>query len=596
MRKSAVALALLLSLFMPAFADEAQEKSLAAYQNDMPKEEVSSIRLMKRIGKVWEQFNEENGSYSPSPEELKKGFTVFTRRYDEYVYPNTLPKKEQITNAVKCSAAPGEYEPVMFLVYPHKGISEITASCSGLISAENKTIPKENINISYMKYDMEGDFKTMICRNKWLLPGACDAVAGVPRPFLVTVKIPEDAEAGNYSGKILLNLDGEKEELGLSVEVYPFKLASFGPENLFTYYIYFTYTPEYLDKMCPDLRAHGANMFHMMFRDIFGLKFKEQEITVDFSKAEKYMQVLQKHGFETVILEITGLQNTIVDNLKCGFYDDAFNKAYAGALKQLKEKFEKEKWPDFYLYIDEVRDHDTENVRPLKRAYKDVVQMSKLHREAGLKSLDIFMRDSDGAREDDPKLQANYWELIPLLDGVMTHGWMKSKRIIEEALKQKKMLLFYNCGAARFSMGCLTYILGGTGNSQVTYNGPAKVSTNSPYKSNTEGIVAVAPEGPVDTIRFEWMREGIDDYRYIRTLEELIKKAKGRCPAETAEAESVLAGLKNFKPGDSKASGAESEVLSEEDKALFNGEKLDEVRAKIAKCIIAVNERLNSAK
>ena len=592
MRKSAVALAILLCSFMPAFADEAQEKSLAAYQNDMPKDEVNSIRLMKRIGKVWEQFNEEPGSYNPSPEEIKKGFTVFTRRFDEYVYPNTFPKKEQITNAVKCSAAPGEYEPVMFLVYPHKDISEISVSCLALSSAGNKIIPKENISVNYLKYDMEGDFKTMICRNKWLLPGACNAVAGVPRPFLVTVKIPEDAEAGDYSGKILLNIDGKKEELSLSVEVYPFKLASFGPENLFTYYIYFTYTPEYLEKMCPNLRAHGANMFHMMFRDIFGLKFKEQEITVDFSRAEKYIPVLRKYGFNAIIMEITGIQLAIVDNLKCGFYDDTFKKAYAGALKQLKEKFEKEKWPDLYLYIDEVRDHDFDNPRPLGRAYKDVIEMSKLHTGAGLKSLDIFMQDNGGTREDDPKLQANYWELLPLLDGVMTHGWMKSAKIIEEAQKQRKMLLFYNCGAARFTMGYLTYILGATGNSQVSYNGPAKVSTNSPYKSNTEGIVAVTPEGPVDTIRFEWMREGIDDYRYIHTLEEIMKQAGGRCPAELAEAESVLAGLKNFKAVDSKASGAESEVLSEQDKALFNGEKMDEVRLKIAKRIIAISEKL----
>ncbi len=596
MRKSAIALAILLCSFILAFADDAQEKSLAAFQNDMPKADVGNIKLMKRIGKIWEQFNEEPGSFTPSSEDLRKGYTIFTRRYDEYVYPNTLPKKEQITNRLKCSAAPGEYEPVMFLVYPHKDISEISVSCSGLNLSGNKIIPDENISINYLKYDMEGDFRTMICRNKWLLPGACNAVAGVPRPFLVTVKVPEAAEAGDYSGKILLNLDGEKEEINLSVEVYPFRLASFGPENLFTYYIYFTYTPEYLEKMCPDLRAHGANMFHMMFRDIFGLKFKDKEVTVDFSKAEKYMPVLQKHGFKTIILEITGLQLTIVDNLKCAFYDDTFNKAYAGALQQLKEKFEKEKWPDFYLYIDEVRDHDVDNFRPLGRAYKDVIQMSKLHREAGLKSLDIFMTDNGGARVDDPKLQANYWELLPWLDGVMTHGWMKSRKIMEEAQKQHKMLLFYNCGAARFTMGYLTYILGATGNSQVTYNGPAKVSTSSPYKSNTEGIVAVTPEGPVDTIRFEWMREGIDDYRYIHTLEEAMKQAGARCPAQLEEAKSVLSVLKKFKPGDSKASGAESEVLSEEDKSLFNGEKMDETRLKIAKCIIAINERLNPAK
>ena len=587
----------ILGLFMFSFVFGGEEedllKSWRAYQNDMPKAETDSIKFMKRVGKTYEMLNEETGSFTPSAGDLKKGYTIFTRHYNAYVYPNTLPKKEELTTKLKCFAAPGEFEPVMFFVYPHTDIKTITVSCEGLKTSENALITKENIKITYLKYDMEGDFATMICRSKWLLPGECNALKEIPRPFLITVRVPEDAAGGIYSGKVVLLLDGVKEELELSVEVLPFKLAEFGPQNLFTFYNYFRYTPEYLEKMCVDQKEHGATYFHAFGSDLYTLKFTGGEVAVDFAGADKLVPVMKKYGFKTILIEITAIQNIFVDNLKCGFYDETFNKAYKSFLGQLKAKFEKEKWPDFYLYIDEMRDHDFDNQRPLARAYKDIELTSKMHREAGVKSLPISMQDTGGKRIDDPAKDANYWELIPFVDGIMTHGWMKSARIIEEALKQKKMLLFYNCGMARFPMGYLTYILGATGNSQVSYNGPNKVSTLSPYKSNTEGIVAVAPEGPVATLRYEWMREGIDDYRYLHTLLELLEQAGDKCPAETAEAQKILDELKQFKPKAGEISGAAFEVLSEEEKRLFTGEKMDAYRLKVAKSIIAIKAKLN---
>ncbi|MEI7905442.1 MAG: hypothetical protein WCI43_08535 [Candidatus Firestonebacteria bacterium] len=60
---------------------------------------------------------------------------------------------------------------------------------------------------------------------------------------------------------------------------------------------------------------------------------------------------------------------------------------------------------------------------------------------------------------------------------------------------------------------------------------------------------------------------------------------------EIGEAKRVLAELKKFKPGESKATGVETEVLTEKDKAMFSGEKMDEIRLSIAKSIIAITAK-----
>ena len=61
-------------------------------------------------------------------------------------------------------------------------------------------------------------------------------------------------------------------------------------------------------------------------------------------------------------------------------------------------------------------------------------------------------------------------------------------------------------------------------------------------------------DGPVDSIRWEHLRDGIEDYEYLSILRERFKKAKSRLPAGEAAAisrllevpESITRSMKEF--------------------------------------------------
>jgi len=94
------------------------------------------------------------------------------------------------------------------------------------------------------------------------------------------------------------------------------------------------------------------------------------------------------------------------------------------------------------------------------------------------------------------------------------------------------------------------------------------------------------PDGPIPTQRWEAMREGIDDYKYIYTLESYIQRAKkdGRAKAEAAQAEKYLSQIWNsFKPQSTYDQDWE-----------WNHDKFQEYRRKIADLIIAVGSKLQN--
>ncbi len=64
------------------------------------------------------------------------------------------------------------------------------------------------------------------------------------------------------------------------------------------------------------------------------------------------------------------------------------------------------------------------------------------------------------------------------------------------------------------------------------------------------GVASPSPTGPRPHLRYEWMREGRDDMRYIALLEELIGRANaGNCPEAKRKAAAAQQFLENV--GDS---------------------------------------------
>ncbi|HPP12994.1 MAG TPA: hypothetical protein PKW42_09715, partial [bacterium] len=193
----------------------------------------------------------------------------------EWVLPGTVLVPGEISNNLKITACPGEYEPGSFVVRAISDMKGLEIQPGELVGSGGK-IPSSAVDIKVVKcwyQDEDGrrlvpelllnddslvkvDEEAKISRIKFkvgeetkylcyedaewadftkgkikvandagrLLP--VDIPAGTSKQFWVTVRVPEEARAGTYQGKLCLISGGKSlAEMNLSLQVLPFKLS-----------------------------------------------------------------------------------------------------------------------------------------------------------------------------------------------------------------------------------------------------------------------------------------------------------------------------------------------------------------------------------
>jgi len=378
--------------------------------------------------------------------------------------------------------------------------------------------------------------------------------------------------------------------MDLALEVLPMKLEPLSDEYYFSAFTYTDFsTPDQkgIEKTLQDLQKHSMNVMHGGFGG--AIKVSSGGVDVDFTNIEKNMLLMKKYGCKKVIVELTGLPNTFVDKMGCKYYDAQFSKAYVGMLKSIKDRMDKGGWPEIQVMYDEPREFDSDNPRPLARTYWDMENIIRMHNESGLFALPTYMSGDGGPRFEDKTKQATYWEQGSKNKYVMTHGWAPSAKLMSETVKNGNTLYLYNCGYGRFPYGLLTYQLGAKGNVQFWYS--SGNSLNSAAQFPTSYAVVTQLDGPyISTLRWVRSEEGVTDFKYIYNLQKAIENAKDKKAAEVLAAQKYLDELKNVQFGKAAGSGRESETVGSDTLAKFGGNKLDEMRYKLAEFIIKIKK------
>ena len=94
------------------------------------KDYATGVKLMIRMGKLIPAYHEESRSYTASPEDLEKGYTVFTRSISEDIYPNTIPGPADLGNSITLFGTNGEYTSAAICVLPHNDLNDISVEVS----------------------------------------------------------------------------------------------------------------------------------------------------------------------------------------------------------------------------------------------------------------------------------------------------------------------------------------------------------------------------------------------------------------------------------------------------------------------------------
>ncbi|MFC1582283.1 glycoside hydrolase domain-containing protein [Planctomycetota bacterium] len=513
----------------------------------------------KEAGKVVDGFREEEAYlfakrgmhvvFDTEPEkecgtaaDKDRGYVLFARDFQYRVYPDYVPETEELLADIEAWAAPGEYEPITFCIRPLADLKDITVTVSDLASANGAAIPASAIEIGLAKQIM---FSVAGNKHK---PTPHLVVPAVPvsaptnynRQFWLTLHVPDKAAAGEYKGEVRIACQGgQGTALPLTVNVYPFKLEKAGvsmgvwDNNINKQDVAFQWEGrnDYIRKavrnQLQDMMAHGIDAMTLPSPSVTDVQ-PDGSIKVDWSHldiwAEEIMQTPMKDSEQ--IMSILGIINYRFMRRGLKEFGPEFEKALKALLDELMVWKAKHGIKILLQVVDEPREY---NINDWNRNRKDTIWYLKTIRKMvpDLRLMVDPMGDNDYYGD-------SYLPMIPLMDVCMTHSTPGSRQTIfltrDEGLAE---YIQYNNGMGRFTYGFFIWKDKSLGHWQWVYSW-VMGDQHVPFFCNLgSDAVGAGPDATVlPTLRYEAVREGVDDLRYMRTLEAAL---------QTADAENAVA-------------------------------------------------------
>jgi hypothetical protein len=144
--------------------------------------------------------------------------------------PRQRPVPEAVGDAIRLEAARHDYEAAQIIVRPATDLAGLTAEASELVGPGGHRLPAASIEILWVYYHyVQHPTDGTGVRDWWPdalppLDKPLDVAAGQNQPLWVLVYVPEDAPAGEYSGSVRLTAEGFAAEVPLKLRVWDFAL------------------------------------------------------------------------------------------------------------------------------------------------------------------------------------------------------------------------------------------------------------------------------------------------------------------------------------------------------------------------------------
>lgn len=510
-----------------------------------------------------------------------------------------LPQSEG--PAARLAAARHDYEAAQVIVRPENALKGLTAKAGPLVGANGATIAAENIEILrvYYHFVQHPTDRTGV-RDWWpdALPPLADPIdvpAGENQPLWVLVYVPRDARPGDYKGEITLEAEGFSTKVPLALHVWDFVLpernhmeTAFGlsPGMIFRYHNLNTDEDrrKVLDLYWECFSKHRISPYDPVPMDPIRVSFvadaNPPRAEVDFSAFDAAMaRAVEKYRFTGYRLPIRGMGGgTFHERVEpsigeYGASTPQYQAMFASYLKQLEEYFRQRGWLDMpYIYwFDEPEPKDYDFVRQgFERLKRHAPGLRTMLTEEPVEALagpvDIWCpvtpNYDHAAAEKRRAAGDRFWWYVctgpkaPYCTLFIDHPatelrvwhWQTWQRSIVGTLVWESN---YWTSSAAFPdtpqnpyedpMGYVSGYSTPRGVKRFWGNGDGRF-IYPPLSAAVPGA-AGGPviEPPVSSIRWEMLREGVEDYEYLYRLRELIAERRGALPAaEAARYESLL--------------------------------------------------------
>lgn len=295
-------------------------------------------------------------------QQLKQDYTFSIADLNNRVVYNQSPVTNP-DNSLNLQGWRGEDVNAQVVISAKKDINSLNVTVSDLVSANgNKTIESKNCNVGYVYYVI-ADNSRGVCRKQdssytnMIVPDIIDfnspssfVKSYTNRPIWIKIRIPRDANPGNYRGTLTAKLNGSNESLSIVLKVSNNLMPSRENKKFFLelwqypiteadFYKVKPWSDEHFRLMRPamvNLKSAGEDVITAsFFWDAFNpsarsademmlkpVKTKSGEWTYDFANFDKWVNFMMDIGINKQIT-VFGMAPL---NYKYYYYDEVQNK------------------------------------------------------------------------------------------------------------------------------------------------------------------------------------------------------------------------------------------------------------------------------
>ena len=502
-----------------------------------------------------------------------------------------LPEAE--SPAAELSAARHDWEAVQVVVRPEQNLRGLTAAVDPLQGPEGAVIGADKIRVlrAYYHY-VEHPTDRSSVQGQWPdalppLDQALDVAQGANQPLWVLVYVPEDARPGDYRGQVRLQAEGWSAVVPLRLHVWNFALpranhleTAFGlnPSTIFRYHNLKSEADRrrVLDLYFQSLSEHRISPYDPTPLDPIQVKFlpdaQPPRAELDFTAFDAAMErALKQWHFTGFRLPVQGMGGGTFHKrhepkiLK--FCEDTpqYKALFASYVGQLESHLRAKGWlKHAYVYwFDEPEPKDYEFVRGgMERLRQYAPGLRRMLTEepgdALGEAIDIWCPltpkfDPEKAQSCRSRGEHFWWYVCcspkaPYCTLFIDHPatelrvwqWQTWQRGVDGILVWT--VNYWTSDAAyphaaqnpyEDPMGYVSSYNTAPGERKFWGNGDGRF-IYPPEKAAVPGSKGAEPviAGPVSSIRWEMLREGIEDYEYLYLLRERLEQRRASLPAE----------------------------------------------------------------
>ena len=475
-------------------------------------------------------------SVGPTPQQRQRGLVVFPVRPFETVLPDSLPTTKSTGTALQVRACPGETEPASFAVRSLRPLRELIVRAGDLVSGDNK-IPAGAIDTHVIKVWRQAGLPTLADvtmgagqlvpelllkddRREWngsrpsvrlSGPVVTELKTDLTKQFWLTVQVPDHIPAGRYRGQITVSArDVAAVHVPLEVEVLPFALSpSRKRQGIWLLAERRPDQPAYVEpdvyrRLLADIQSHG-----MQFVTIRGRGMRI---------AEDVLDIHQSAGMRGLTIWSSWFPSSVDD--------------FGPLRKRLEQATRKHGYQQLYFQAADEPNSDERLARAM--AYFDKVKA------AGGRTFCNIMPEYAirlGDRLDVPCVgYANFFGSLERPEPVTEQASDALHQLLET---HDDVWYYWQCRVEdprinRLLFGFLLMKSPATGAMPYTYSTLTATLPFDDWSALRQGQISRAGGGAVyhtrsgslRTIQWEAAREGVDDARYVSTLETLIREAR----------------------------------------------------------------------